>query len=67
MALKVLVTFGLLAVVWLLLFRGGILPVLKRRSSDRPRSPLAAQELVKCKHCGIYLPTGQTCDCAERA
>ena len=69
MALKVLVTLGLLALVWILAFRSGL--ARPRPSRSKPKKDkstrLGTQDLVKCADCGIYLPQGHTCGCKERA
>ena len=68
MALKVLVTIGLLALVWVLAFRSGLARAKPSRGPKKKKTKsLDTQDLVKCSACGIYLPSGHTCDCKERA
>lgn len=64
MITKYVLTGLLIVIAWLVFSRlqrglgGG-----KRRS----KPPIVAQETVRCPACGIYLPAGQTCGCADRA
>ena len=67
MVLKVLVTLGLLALVWVLAFRSGLARPRAARRREKKASSLGTQDLVKCPDCGIYLPHGHTCGCKERA
>jgi hypothetical protein len=67
MFLKFLATAVVLIVAWTVATR--LTGPGRRRSSRRVndgdnKSPL--QKLVKCPGCGIYLPAGQTCSCADR-
>ena len=65
MFLKFIVAGAVLLVLWMVLFRAT--GPARRVRTERPRKPLSAQDLSKCGSCGIYLPAGQTCDCADRA
>jgi hypothetical protein len=55
----------ILAVAYLLAGRRGALP-----SQEPGRAPARlprADDLVSCGRCGVWLPAGQRCDCAEAA
>lgn len=65
MFVKVLtVLLALAAIVWMVM--PSRRPVIIRgRDAPPPRVP-HADDLVKCDHCGIWLPGGQPCNCRER-
>ncbi|MEM7188685.1 MAG: hypothetical protein AAF439_03660 [Pseudomonadota bacterium] len=68
MILKFVVAAIVLTLIWMIAFRTAR-PGSRRRGSDgtpRPK-PVKTEQLIKCNGCGIYLPAGQTCSCADRA
>lgn len=65
---KILLTIGMLIMVWAFLFRvTGPLIRKKRRPAKPAKATIKAQDLIKCRRCGIYLPAGQPCRCQDRA
>jgi hypothetical protein len=63
--LKVLFLLAAVLILWIAVFRG--IGLMGKKVSKRPKNPLSSVELKKCDRCGIYLPSGQTCDCSDRA
>ena len=63
MLTKYLLTAALIVIAWMVVTR---LQRGKGKRTDRSVPPIVAQETVKCPSCGIYLPLGQTCSCADR-
>ena len=61
MITKYLLTILLILVGWLVLSR-----LQGRRAGKRAKPPIMAQETRRCEKCGIYLPVGQPCTCADR-
>lgn len=62
MITKYLLTVLLILVGWLVLSR-----LQGKRRAGRAKPPIMTQETKRCDGCGIYLPLGQTCSCADRA
>ena len=64
---KVLVALAVFAAIWATLFRSGRNTRREGTAAPSRKAPTVTQDLVKCRSCGIYLPAGRTCDCADRA
>lgn len=62
MITKYLLTIVIIFVGWLVISR-----LQGRRSTKPTKPPIMAQETRRCESCGIYLPAGQPCTCADRA
>lgn len=62
MITKYILTGLLIVIAWLVISR-----LQRGRAKSRSKPPIVAQETVRCPKCGIYLPMGHTCGCADRA
>ena len=62
MLTKYLLTALVILVVWMVFNR-----LRPGRPKPRAKPPIMAQETTRCERCGIFLPLGQTCGCADRA
>ena len=66
MFVKVLtILLALAAIVWMLVPSRRPVIIRGREAPPPPRVP-HADDLVKCDHCGIWLPARQPCNCRER-
>ncbi len=63
MLVKIALIIGALGALVAML-RGGRRSKARTNASDADRATTLSS--TKCKVCGIYLPAGQSCDCADR-
>lgn len=65
MILKFVIAGIVIGLLWMIMFRwtGRAAGSGRRKRRIAPPRPM---QLVKCSDCGIYLPAGQHCDCADK-
>jgi steroid 5-alpha reductase family enzyme len=63
MILKFIITIVVVAVVWMIAKR---VQRVGQVDTNRKTGTTSVRSLHKCGACGIYLPEGKTCDCANR-